>query len=46
MDIGKYLLDEIKKCRHKMNLAKAIDYGILWAAVGGMAGIFCEAVSG
>ncbi|MCI9298252.1 MAG: hypothetical protein HFI10_12545 [Lachnospiraceae bacterium] len=45
MDIGKYLLDEIKKCRHKMNLAKAIDYGILWAAVGGMAGIFCEAVS-
>lgn len=45
MDIGKYLLDEIKKCRHKMNLAKAIDYGILWAAVGGIAGIFCEAVS-
>lgn len=45
MDIGKYLLDEIKKCRRKMNLAKAIDRGILCAAVGGIAGIFCEAVS-
>ncbi len=45
MDIGKYLSEEIRKCRHRMNLAMAIDRGILYAAAGGIAGIFCEAIS-
>ncbi len=45
MDIGKYLSEEIRKCRHRMNLAMAIDRGILCAAAGGIAGIFCEAIS-
>lgn len=45
MDIKKYLFDQIKKCRRKMNLAKFIDSGILCAAAGGIPGIFCELVS-
>ncbi len=45
MDIGKYLSEEIRKCRHRMNLAMVIDRGILCAAAGGIAGIFCEAIS-
>lgn len=45
MDIRKYLLDQIRKCRRKMNLAKLIDSGILCAAAGGIAGMLCEFVS-
>lgn len=42
MDNRQYLLDQIKKCRRKMNLAKLMDFGILYAAAGGIAGVICE----
>ena len=45
MDTRNYLLEQMKKCRHKMNTAKAIDRGILFAAAGGVFGIFCEGFS-
>lgn len=45
MDEKKYLLNQIKKCRRKMNLAKCIDSGIFFAAAGGMGGILCELLS-
>lgn len=45
MDDRQYLLNQIMKCRRKMNLAKFIDSGILCAAVGGVAGMLCEFVS-
>lgn len=45
MDDRRYLLEQIKKCRRKMNLAKFIDSGVLWAAAGGIAGVICEVVS-
>lgn len=45
MDIRKYLTEEIRKCRRRMNLAKLLDYGILFAAAGGILGIGCELVS-
>lgn len=45
MDIRKYLTEEIRKCRRRMNLAKLLDYGILFAAMGGVLGIGCELVS-
>ncbi len=45
MDIRKYLTDEIRKCKRRMNLAKLLDYGILFAAMGGVLGIGCELVS-
>lgn len=45
MDIRKYLLYQIRKCRRKMNFAKLIDSGVLCAAAGGIAGMLCEFVS-
>lgn len=45
MDIKKYLADQIKKCKRKMNLAGLIDRGVLCAAAGGIPGICCELVS-
>lgn len=45
MDIKKYLIEQIKKCKRKMNTAKLIDFGILYAAAGGILGIFCELAS-
>ena len=45
MDEKKYLLRQIKICRRKMNLAKCIDSGILFAAAGGIGGISCEILS-
>lgn len=45
MDDRQYLLNQINKCRRKMNLAKLIDSGILCAAAGGVAGMLCEFVS-
>lgn len=41
----KYLTEQIRKCRRKMNIAKLIDTGILYAAAGGVVGIFCELFS-
>ncbi|MBD5551062.1 MAG: hypothetical protein HDQ96_07795 [Lachnospiraceae bacterium] len=45
MDNKQYLLDQIRKCKRKMNLAKLIDFGILYAAAGGIFGMLCEVVS-
>ena len=45
MDIKKYLCDQIKICKRKMNLAKGIDCGIFFAAAGGIFGMLCELAS-
>ncbi|MDE6949781.1 MAG: hypothetical protein K2P64_02535, partial [Lachnospiraceae bacterium] len=45
MDTRKYLLEQIRICRRKLNLAKLLDYGALYAAAGGVAGIFFEFIS-
>ncbi|MBO5282354.1 MAG: hypothetical protein J6B43_04405, partial [Lachnospiraceae bacterium] len=45
MDIRKYLTEEIRKCRRRMNLAKLLDYGTAFAAAGGVLGMGCELVS-
>lgn len=45
MDIKKYLCDQIRICKRKMNLAKGIDCGIFFAAAGGIFGMFCELAS-
>ena len=45
MENKKYLIEQIRKCRRKMNIAKLIDSGILYAAAGGVFGIFCELFS-
>lgn len=45
METKNYLAGEIRKWKRKINLAKAIDYGLLFAAAGGILGIFCEAAS-
>lgn len=45
MDIEKYLIDQIRRCKRKMNLASFIDKGVLCAAAGGIPGICCELVS-
>lgn len=45
MDIEKYLIDQIRRCKRKMNLASLIDRGVLCAAAGGIPGICCELVS-
>lgn len=45
METGKYLTDQIRRCKRKMNLAKLIDRGILCAAAGGIPGICCELAS-
>ena len=45
MDIGKYLMTQIRKCRNRMNLARLIDCCIVFAAAGGVPGMICELVS-
>ena len=45
MDSKEYLIQQMKMCRRKMNIAKVIDYGILFAAAGGILGIICELAS-
>ncbi len=45
MNEKKYLIEQIKKCKRKMNLAKLLDCGILFTALGGVAGILCEMIS-
>lgn len=45
MDIGKYLITQIRKCRNRMNLARLIDCCIVFAAAGGVPGMICELVS-
>lgn len=45
MDIKKYLIEQIRACKRKMNIAKLIDMGIVFAAAGGILGILCELVS-
>lgn len=45
MENKKYLIEQIRKCRRKINIAKLIDSGILYAAAGGVFGIFCELFS-
>ncbi len=42
MDVKKVLRELIRKCRNRMNLARAIDCGVLFAAAGGVMGIMCE----
>ncbi|MCM1189114.1 MAG: hypothetical protein NC541_07425 [bacterium] len=42
MDSRRYLTEQIRKCRRKLNIAKILDSGILFAAAGGIFGIFCE----
>lgn len=45
MDIRKALTEQIRRCRNRMNLARVIDCGVLFAAAGGVAGMFCELFS-
>lgn len=45
MDNIRYLTEQIKICRKKMNLAKILDYGVIFAAVGGIIGMLCELAS-
>lgn len=45
MDDIKYLTEQISICRKKMNLAKVLDYGVIFAAAGGIAGMLCELAS-
>lgn len=45
MDIKKYLTAQIKRCRNRINLARFIDCGIVFAAAGGVPGLVCELAS-
>lgn len=45
MDLKKYLTGQIRRCRRKMNIAKLLDKGVLFAAAGGILGMVCELVS-
>ena len=45
MDNREYLIQQIKICKRKMNAAKVIDFGILFAAAGGILGMVCELAS-
>lgn len=45
MEDIKYLTEQISMCRKKMNLAKVLDYGVIFAAAGGIAGMLCELAS-
>lgn len=45
MENIKYLTEQIKICRKKMNLAKVLDYGVIFAAAGGIMGMLCELAS-
>ncbi len=45
MDIRKYLMEQIRKCRNRMNLARCIDCGVMFAAAGGVMGMVFELFS-
>ena len=45
MENIKFLTEQIKICRKKMNLAKILDYGVIFAAAGGIMGMLCELAS-
>ena len=45
MDIKKYLTAQIKKCKNRMNLARLIDCGSVFASAGGVFGMVCELAS-
>lgn len=45
MDIRKYLTEQIRKCRNRMNLARCIDCGVMFAAAGGVMGMVFELAS-
>lgn len=45
MENIKYLTEQIKICRKRMNLAKVLDYGVIFAAAGGIMGMLCELAS-
>lgn len=45
MDIRNVLIEQIRRCRNRMNLARIIDCGILFAAAGGVPGMLCELFS-
>lgn len=45
MDDRKYLTEQIKRCKRKMNTAKLMDCGIMSAAAGGIFGMLCELAS-
>ena len=45
MDNREYLIQQIKACKRKLNMAKLIDCGILFTAAGGILGMFCELAS-
>lgn len=45
MDNIKYLTEQIRACRKKMNLARILDYGVVFAAAGGIVGMLCELAS-
>lgn len=45
MDIRKYLTEQIRKCRNRMNLARCIDCGVMFAAAGGVMGMAFELAS-
>lgn len=42
MEIKKKLLEQIRHCKRKMNLAKCMDCGVCFTAAAGIPGIFCE----
>lgn len=45
MDNIKYLTEQIRMCRKKMNLARILDYSVIFAAAGGIMGMLCELAS-
>ena len=45
MDLKKYLTGQIRRCRRKMNIAKMLDKGVMFAGAGGIIGMVCELVS-
>lgn len=45
MENIKFLTEQIKICRKKLNLAKILDYGVIFAAAGGIIGMLCELAS-
>lgn len=45
MENIKYLTEQIRICRKKMNLARILDYGVIFAAAGGILGMLCELAS-
>jgi hypothetical protein len=45
MDEKKYLCEQIKKCRRRLNLARFLDKSLVWLAIGAVPAILLEAYS-